>query len=201
MGADLYIRKIQDTAKKKNQPAFEKATKVRDGLWKEAEATLSKKEIARMQNWFNFQEFAPGEKMPVLRGKVKRWAEMIQVAQKQVNQCYNAMYNEDAGYFRDSYNASSVLWAIGLSWWGDVGSMLNTRGNLTPQKARELVVLIKSKKMKPITKKYLQKQHAQVDDGENSPVVWRKYYQEKRQKLIDFLNLAIRLRTPVHCSI
>ena len=33
---------------------------------------------------------------------------------------YDKMYSDPLYYFRDSYNSSSVLWKMGLSWWTDV---------------------------------------------------------------------------------
>src|SRR5512146_3228468 len=57
--------------------------------------------------------------------------------QAEVSKYYDLMYAE--GYFRDSYNITSVLKRLGLSWWKDVGPLLNKKGYLSPTKARKLL--------------------------------------------------------------
>jgi hypothetical protein len=64
-------------------------------------------------------------------------------AQEDVERLYEKMYEE--GYFRDSYNASSVLWPLGLSWWTDVGALLETDDDervLTPDGVVRLLALL-----------------------------------------------------------
>lgn len=39
---------------------------------------------------------------------------------------YEQKYSEQRGYFRDSYNSTSVMAAMGLSWWKDVVPMLTS---------------------------------------------------------------------------
>lgn len=45
--------------------------------------------------------------------------------------------------------------------------------------------------LKPATRAELVKNHCNVDDGENSPEAWNRYYAEKRDRLIAFLDRAI----------
>ena len=55
-------------------------------------------------------------------------------------------------HFRNSYNDSDVMWAMGLSWWGTVGLMLDPNGRLPVQRARELLALIEER---PLTEERL----------------------------------------------
>lgn len=47
--------------------------------------------------------------------------------------------------FRNSYNFSDVMWAMGLSWWGTVGLMLDRNRRLPVQRARELLALLEER--------------------------------------------------------
>jgi len=65
-------------------------------------------------------------------------------AQKKVSKYYDLMYSQ--GYFRDSYNAWSLLWQYDLSWWDDFGKLLNKKSDLTPKKAELLLAMLTDRK-------------------------------------------------------
>ena len=108
-------------------------------------------------------------------------------AQREVDAADDAMYPED-GYFRDSYNASSVLNQLGLSWWQDVIPMLNKSGNLSPTKCRELADMIEDRSLPE--PELLDLEYAKIDSGENSRESWHAMFVEKRARLIRFLRAA-----------
>lgn len=127
-------------------------------------------------------------------------------AQKLVEYFYGAM-NED-GYFRDSYNATSIMGRLGLSWWRDVGAILDRYEvdedqdwNLPIDGVRELLSMVESAQLSIPTREDLEKDHARVDDGENSPEAWGAFYTEKHKRLIAFLRQAIEMDAPLYCSI
>ena len=64
-------------------------------------------------------------------------------AQKKVTKYFNKMYA--LGYFRDSYNDSSILWLFDLSWWTDVGALFDSDSKLTPEKADTLLEVLKDR--------------------------------------------------------
>ena len=125
-----------------------------------------------------------------------------EAAQKRVDKYFDLMYGK--GYFRDSYNSTSLLWRLDLSWWSDVGDMLDEEGDLSPAKAHLFLEMLESRSIAPITKKELEEydgngkskkvSQKQVDE-------WNEYYINKKKKLIAFLKLAIKLNEPIHCSI
>lgn len=120
-------------------------------------------------------------------------------AQKLVEKYYNQLYDHN-GYFRDSYNASSVMWQLGLSWWDDVGKMCTKSGNLTPAKSAKLLETIKERKIPKAQDMKLE--HATVEeDGENSREEWRKYFVAKKRKLEKFLERAIEMGESIECSL
>ncbi len=45
--------------------------------------------------------------------------ERAEKLQQEVEAAHDGIYAPD-GYFRDSYNKSSLLWQLDLSWWRDV---------------------------------------------------------------------------------
>lgn len=117
--------------------------------------------------------------------------------QKEVSRCYDEMYAD--GYFRDSYNSTNLLWQLGLSWWEDVGNMLDEEGNLPVETIKEFVETVKDREVPPPHE--LRLEQACVDDGENSLESWHRYFVEKRERFIKFLETAIRLDEPIIASI
>ena len=124
-----------------------------------------------------------------------------QKAQEEVDKYYDLMYAR--GYFRDSYNATSLFWILGLSWWQDVGESTDENADLPIEKCQELLERIKAARI-PSAKvlgEYMENHHACVDDGENSPASWRKYFVNKKKRLVRFIQKAIDLNEPLHCSV
>jgi len=179
MGADLYIKSISDTAQAKWKPMFDQACAERDALMEPS------------GNW---------RKEPTDPKKLRAF----KAAQRRVNQSYGRMYAA-AGYYRDSYNVSSVLWTLGLSWWDDVGKMLDHDGNLHPDNAKMFVEMIqKATPMFDDPKAllaHLKEHRAKLDKGENSIEGWTKYFRRERGRLVHFFRKAIRMNEPVYCSI
>lgn len=99
----------------------------------------------------------------------------------QISELAEKLWNPESGYFRDSYNYSNVLWALGLSWWRDVGDLLDENGYLHPPEAKRLKDMIESRK----------------HTLEGKP----EYFRDKCQKLIRFLDTALELGEPILCSI
>lgn len=114
-------------------------------------------------------------------------------AQKLINEAYDHLH-ADEHYFRDSYNATSVLQRLGLSWWRDLEPDVHDEDadiNVSPEACRVFLEKIQSAEFVPITRAELESRHATVDDDENSAEVWNKYFSEKRDRLVAFLKRAI----------
>ena len=101
--------------------------------------------------------------------------------------CSDRMYS--AGYFRDSYNPSSLLWQFGLSWWKDVIPMLDERNNLTVAQAETLLEMLDERG--PVFEKKL----AQFSPDEQQD------FRDRATELQMFLQMAIKLDSPIHCSL
>jgi hypothetical protein len=120
-------------------------------------------------------------------------------AQKLVNEAYDKRWGGDH-YFRDSYNSTSVLWRMGLSWWQDMEYDVKYDEatdsypggvNVSPDACRRFLEKVQSAEFRLPTRGELIANHAKVDDGENSVESWHKFYTEKRDRLIVFLKRAI----------
>lgn len=116
--------------------------------------------------------------------------------QKTVEKYHDLMYPE-THYFRDSYNYSSLLWQIGLSWWEDIGDKLDEDGCLPKKEIRWLLNEIKNAEIKKPTKEELEKNYASEDNAED----WYNYFLEKRVRFIKFLQCALREDAKLVCSI
>lgn len=119
-----------------------------------------------------------------------------EAAQKLVSEAYDKMYADD-GYFRDSYNGTSVLNRLGLSWWQDMEYDLDSEKdpnehNVSPDACRRFLAKVKAAELQPATRAELEDRHCKVEnEGDNSVDGWNKYFTEKRQRLIAFLERAI----------
>ena len=116
--------------------------------------------------------------------------------QKEVMECYEQM--NAIGYFRDSYNTSSILWLLGLSWWENIGAMLNKRNFLSVTKAKKLKKMIAEKEVPEITREWLEENGY----GEEQDIAQvNKYYKDAKDELLAFLDKAIEMKEAIYCSI
>mgnify|MGYP001559045228 FL=1 len=107
----------------------------------------------------------------------------------------------DDGYFRDAYNAGNVLWTLGLSWWQDVNPMLDSEGKLTGDKLEKFRDMVANAEQRYPTKSELVVRGGKIDTGSNTVVSWHKYFANKRQELLDYLNRAVEMKKPIRCSL
>lgn len=110
-----------------------------------------------------------------------------QLWQARVEEYYEQMYS--AGYFRDAYNPSNVLWQFGLSWWEDVIPLLDKQSNLTVGQAETLLAMLHEREA------VFEEKLAQL------PVSERQYFRSRATELQMFLQMAIKLDSPIHCSL
>tara|TARA_R100001244_G_scaffold13417_1_gene15171 strand:+ start:318 stop:767 length:450 start_codon:yes stop_codon:yes gene_type:complete len=115
-----------------------------------------------------------------------RTSEEYRLYQDRASGIYNQM-NPDSCYFRDSYNVSNVLWALGLSWWEDVIPMLTNDGMLKPEKAKALIGMINDADFKDLPK--------EIEDIDEN------YFSEKRNTLVKFLQRSVDGGESVECSL
>lgn len=185
MGADLYVERIVEKARAAAEPKFNAAVKKRNA-YRLKHPVETKFCDEKHNEWLGKPADLANCKVCQLQAEVHRW--------------HDAMYPDD-GYFRDSYNATGFLSRFGYSWWQDVIPMLNQRGNLTPDKARELRDMVASAQLRPVTAESLRASGGTVDDGENSVESWNTFYLEKRERFLAFLTTAIKNRDRIHCSL
>jgi len=115
-----------------------------------------------------------------------RTSEEYRLYQDRASRIYNQM-NPDSCYFRDSYNVSSVLWALGLSWWEDVIPMLTNDSMLKPEKAKALIGMINDADFTDLPK--------DIEDIDEN------YFAEKRKTLVNFLQRSVDEGESVECSL
>jgi hypothetical protein len=113
---------------------------------------------------------------------------------------YFDLINGDEGYFRDSYNATSLFAQLGLSWWRDVGALLPKEGgHMSVSNMKKLLKMVESKELpKP---KDLKLEYVKIDKGANSLENWHKMFAEKKVQFVAFLKRAIEMKEPIRCSI
>ena len=108
----------------------------------------------------------------------------------------------DEDYFRDSYNNSSVLWQMGLSWWNDVGTVLDKEGRLPIDEAIKLRKIIQEH---PIIKEKIEFKDFGCDPTkpftEKDREEWFQYFVEKRKTFLKMLDRSIEFNAPLICSV
>ena len=197
MGADLYIRSINNKNQEKYGPLFDKAVKQRDIIMNTSGLTLYYK-LGYIKTEFD-EPYEITEKCPEsYKEALEKLVIKVNKAQKTVNRYYDKLLGD--GYFRDSYNGTAIMSMIGMSWWQDVIPMLDDDNNLTPKKAKALLEKIKQSKIKKITKELLKNKHCKVDDLEDV-LSWRRFFVKKKKNLEKFIEQAIELNEPIYCSL
>lgn len=179
MGADLYIEPIYQR-NQKHRPAFEAACRLRD----EAKETLRAYK-ALVQACVVSGSIGAGQ-LPAAKRNLTEAEQALEAAQAEVEKIWAKAFG-GPGYFRDSYNGTSVLWRLELSWWQDV-----PHGELTADQLRKFRAEIVARTLKPVTVAGLKEEGCKVDDGENSPKAWAKYFRNKKRQLVRFLDRAIK---------
>ena len=121
--------------------------------------------------------------------------------QRKVEKAHSNLMSE--GYFRDPYNAESLFQSLGLSWWRDVGALLENQEGPTLSGPD----LLKFKTMvESATPAWEDDQAwaAHKDRNklkEEGTITWKRYFIQKRQELLDFIQQAIDLGEPIYFSI
>ena len=118
-------------------------------------------------------------------------------AQKKVDEFYDKMHSHD-GYYRDSYNATNLLWQLGLSYWNGIGEYLDQDGNMQPEQIKIFLAQVLEREVP--APEDLKLDGATIDDGENSREKWHEFFVEKRKRLIAFLGNALDRNEPIDCS-
>jgi len=103
------------------------------------------------------------------------------------------------GYFRDSYNSTSVLWQLDLSWWRDVTPILDDESNLQTEGIRTLLGMVEAEEVPSADA--IELGAAAVVDEKNALESWERYFVEKRERLIAYLRGALEDNDPIHCSL
>lgn len=110
------------------------------------------------------------------------------------------------GYFRDSYNSSSLLSQLGLSWSHDIGKRLNKESCLSVEDCKWLLYEINNRRIgespteEPIMSSLfnvlgLEKSDVELDAEKI------EYFVKKKSMLVNLLLDAIELNEPLYCSI
>lgn len=183
MGADLYIRSLNDAAEAQYKPLFEAACTARDSY-------AERNEVIRNRETGEFTD-----------------PEYLKL-QAVVHEAYENMYEKNGGYFRDSYNSTSLFWLLDLSWWNS--DAITQDGDdddddaypvITVASAARLLDEIEAKEVTAaMVAAMLEKNRERVGDPSDL-AGWTTYFQEKRERFIAFLKRAIALNEPIQASV
>lgn len=114
--------------------------------------------------------------------------------QKDVIKYYELLDTD--GYFRDSYNSTSIFWQCGLSWWDN--PYINKHGNISVKAAKRLLERMRKKHFDNVTDLDLDKLK---DIPDEELPEWVDYFEKKRKDFIKFLRTAIKKREHIYCSV
>jgi len=113
---------------------------------------------------------------------------------------------EDGGYYRDSYNATSILWRLGMSWWElfEEYNLGDSDSEMTPEQAEGFLERVIAGKPlldefldEELSVEWLKTNHCVADDLDG----WVKMWSEKYDMLVEFLNLSISENAPIYWSV
>lgn len=116
--------------------------------------------------------------------------------------------NSEEWYFRDSYNSSSLFWKLNLSWWQDLDQFIGPDGDgvygaedengysLYPIGIRKLAAVVRER-----SELLMYNCRDLPDDtGENGDLD-KKYFSEKYDRFLKFLNDAAEAGDTIYCSV
>lgn len=131
------------------------------------------------------------------RDAASREGRELALEQAEVERLHDLMHPED-GYFRDSYNGTSLLSAIGMSWWKGVRT--DKDGNIPLAEIARLRDAVDKTELPAIDDAWCKLRHLRVDD-ENTADAWRSYFTEKKSRFLRFLDHALALGEPIYASL
>ena len=157
----------------------------------------------------SIQDKLRGKYWPLFMDAVNRRDSFLQdheerkIWQEKVEKYFAKMYSK--GYFRDSYNATSLFDILDLSWWKITDDKnIYTNGFITLKGCKKILKMIETRKLpsRAAMEKYLLRNaDIVVDDNKNSLKEWRKMFIQKKRNLINLLKTAIKLKEQVRCSV
>lgn len=107
---------------------------------------------------------------------------------------------EENGYFRDSYNDSSILWRLGLSWWqdvigygGDNSGLIDENGYIRDENLHIFYKMIEKSTLNLPNDEWFKNNDYPKDE-------YRKYWINKKQKLLNFIKRAIDNNQSIYAS-
>ena len=127
------------------------------------------------------------------RNSLPKGSEEYKKAQEKVSEAYEKMY--DKGYFRDSYNDTSLIWKYDLSWWGGLDGFMNDDGNITPTSAKKLLKYLDGNRETFINS--LEKYPNYSEDGKLD----KMFFKAKLTDFRFFLLEAIKSKEAISCSV
>lgn len=120
--------------------------------------------------------------------------------QAKVDEYYDKMHSPQ-GYFRDSYNNSSLLWVYNMSWWDIADKWLTDDGHLPIGRAIEFRAQIKEINHDAEVNRWLEDNKNSLSTAANSAWEWRMYFAKKREELLALLTASINSDEPLMCSV
>jgi hypothetical protein len=120
---------------------------------------------------------------------------------------YEKMYSD--GYFRDSYNCTSLMWQYDLSWWSDMGNGVRIKGGeMAPGACKKLLTDLDARKSVFEANLALlaagKARHFDYADDyktKEGRQRWVAFFIQKDEQFKKFLRKAIELNSPIDCSI
>lgn len=113
---------------------------------------------------------------------------------------YHNLMNSSDGYFRDSYNNSSLFWMYKMSWWDISEELCDNNSYLSIVNAKVLMHRIIEIKHDHAMNAWLEQQHNKPSST-TTEWEWRTYFAKKREDILTLLRSSIRLNEPLVFSV
>lgn len=104
------------------------------------------------------------------------------------------LYSLKSGYFRDNYNGYSLFAQLKLSWWLDIGQLLDDHNYLPVEAAKRV-----RKRIAEAALDLSPAQKVAAEQGDAPPLV--EDYEKQRGELLMLLDWSIKLGEPLRCSL
>jgi len=193
MGADIYLPSVNERHEREHRSLFDQMVLNRDHL------------ITKL-----------GGRDKVMRDP--RLSKQVDKLQQYVGEAYEIL-TESPGYFRDSYNDTSLFWVLGISWWEIADKMLDEERNLPIEHAKELLAFMETERetFDETFAAWVEKKRKGKKEGVDGALYdekpwkfdteggsvedWRKMFRTKLDRFIELLKRSIEMNEPLHWSV
>lgn len=201
MGAELIMTRLDDLTWNLFAPQVAGARAARERFKRQMRRRFGEEKTSRIAQHAQAaadSEFSPTPSLNV-ESQAAFWE--LLVLELRVREIESRI--DSAASFYDPYSVWAVLPTLGLSWWNDVLPMVEPptgQGYMPIRNIKRFLGMVKQANQHLPTRAEMKEKGGMVDQ-DNDMEHWHGHFRRQRRRLIDFLEKAVRIETPIFCDL